>query len=78
MKVIVTYQYPGVSSVTIEIPEEIILHPVSNSLLIAFSEFVAGIKTFEVLRSNIHYLMQERGYITKDAEILSIEIFPNK
>lgn len=77
MKVVVTYQYPEQTPATIEVPEKIILHPTTGSLALAFNEYVSGIKTLEVLRGNIHYLMQEKGYITKDAKILLVEIFPN-
>lgn len=77
MKVVVTYQYPEQTPATIEVPEEIILHPATGSLALAFNEYVPGVKSLEVLRSNIHYLMQEKGYITKNAKILLVEMFPN-
>lgn len=77
MKIKVAYQYPEQIPATVEVPEEIVLHPEYKSLQFAFNTYVPGIKALEVFQRNIHYLMVEKGLITKDAKILSVEIFPN-
>lgn len=75
MRVEVKYKYPDQPSVTIEVPNRCIIHGHWQSLEFDFVGSSVGIKSLDVLRSNIKYYLKTNGYITDKAEIRSVQIF---
>lgn len=68
----ITYRYPHKERVTITVPKSIIC--VNHEFKIVFDGNDPGIKDLATLEKNIHFMMVEKGFITDNAEILSMEI----